>query len=199
MASPFVSLMLHPLPRGASYFRPRQDLPKQVKPENPAIFSMTDLRQVAALTIDPNAGIEFALQRMIDGGVRLLLVVDSLQLVVGLITSTDIQGEKPLKFQQARGVKYEDILVRDIMTAHERLEVMRLEDVLKARVGDIVETLKRTGRQHALVVDADLENRNRAIRGIFSSTQIGRQLGQQIVTSGRAASFADLGQALNAG
>jgi len=57
---------------------------------------------------------------------------------------------------------------------------MELQDVLQVRVGDIVESLKRSGRQHALVIEsgsADATSASRTVRGIFSLTQIARQLG----------------------
>jgi hypothetical protein len=84
------------------------------------------------------------------------------------------------------------------MTPHERLEVMLYEDVLKARVGDIIATLRRSGRQHALVVDTDSATRLPGIRGIFSTTQIARQIGAEITLPGHAANFAELGAALGA-
>ncbi len=80
------------------------------------------------------------------------------------------------------------------MTPYDRLEVMTWFDVERSRVGDIIESLKRVGRQHALVVDGEPEAQT--IRGIFSSTQIARQVGEPIDTSVRAANFADLEYAL---
>jgi hypothetical protein len=66
------------------------------------------------------------------------------------------------------------------MTPADLMEAMELQDVLQVRVGDIVETLKRSGRQHALVIEsgsADATTASRSVRGIFSLTQIARQLG----------------------
>jgi len=62
------------------------------------------------------------------------------------------------------------------MTHADDLDVLHLEDVEKARVGDIVVTLKRLGRQHALVMEPSRVSGAKAVRGIFSLTQIGRQL-----------------------
>jgi multidrug efflux pump subunit AcrB len=67
-----------------------------------------------------------------------------------------------------------------VMTPADHLEAMELQDVLQVRVGDIVETLKRSGRQHALVIEsgsADTTSATRTVRGMFSLTQIARQLG----------------------
>jgi len=180
-----------------SYFEPSQELPARVREQSPAILVMTDLRQQIAVTVEPNVSIDWALQRMKAAGVRLLFVVDSDKLVLGLITATDLQGEKPLQFQQELHLRYEEIMVRDIMTPKNGLEVMLMEDVLRASVADVIATLRSTGRQHALVLDDDPHTERPAIRGIFSASQIGKQLDQLIETTEVANTFAEVELALN--
>jgi hypothetical protein len=65
------------------------------------------------------------------------------------------------------------------MTPAERLEILDLDAVRSARVGDVIATLRLAGRQHALVVETDPDTAavGKVIRGIFSLTQIARQLG----------------------
>jgi CBS domain containing-hemolysin-like protein len=193
----FRSLQLHPLPGLISYFEPSQELPAKVNEDSPAILVMTDLRQQIALTIEPNVSIDWALQRMKTAGVRLLFVVNSDKQVLGLITSTDIQGEKPLQFRQQLNLRHEEIMVRDIMTPHAQLETLRMEDILRSSVGDIIATLTDSGRRHALAMDDDPRSGQSAIRGIFSLSQIGKQLGRLIDTSEVAHTFAEVELALN--
>lgn len=190
-------LPLYPLPGLISYFEPGQELPAQVTSSSPAILAMTDLRQQSAFTVEPNISIDRALQCMKSVGVRLLFVVNGDQEILGLITSTDILGEKPLQFHNELHLRYEEIMVRDIMTPQSSLEVMNMEDVLRASVRDIVATLQGSGRRHALVLDYDARNGKPAIRGIFSASQIGRQLGQVIETTEVATTFAAVEVALN--
>jgi CBS domain containing-hemolysin-like protein len=181
------------------YFRPSQELPDKVTLESPAIMTMTDLRQVAALTIEPNVSIEWALQRMREGGVRLLLVINHDHDVVGLITSTDIQGEKPLRFLQEVRLRHSEIPVRDIMTPRDNLEFISMDDVLKASVGNVLETLRRMGRKHALVYDRDKRAGHASIRGIFSASRLSRQLGVVFEPIEVARSFAEVEVAINSG
>jgi hypothetical protein len=57
---------------------------------------------------------------------------------------------------------------------------MGIEDVVHARVGDVIATLKRSGRRHALVVESPRDEAGpptHTVRGIFSITQIARLLG----------------------
>ncbi|HHJ16250.1 MAG TPA: CBS domain-containing protein [Gammaproteobacteria bacterium] len=193
----FRALALHPLPGLVSFFEPSQELPAQVKEDSPAILVMTDLRYQIALTVEPNVSIDWALQRMKTAGVRLLFVVNSDKQVLGLITSTDIQGEKPLQFHQELHLRYEEIMVRDIMTPQVQLEVLNMEDVMRAAVGDIVTTLRSVGRRHALVLDEDPRFDRPAIRGIFSVSQISKQLNRSIETTEVAQTFAEVEAVLN--
>jgi len=84
-----------------------------------------------------------------------------------------------MRFAQARGIRHGEVLVRDIMTPSDRLEILERDAVSHARVGDVVATLRFAGRQHALVVESSPEapGNEKTIIGIFSLTQIARQLG----------------------
>ena len=80
------------------------------------------------------------------------------------------------------------------MVSRENIEVLSLRDVSHARVGDIVETLKHAERQHALVVDDQGSNNENSVRGIFSLTQIARQLGVDIQIHKLDHTFAEIAQ-----
>jgi len=167
-------------------------LTQRVTMESPAVAVMTDLDRITAVTIGSGASIETANQCMIAAGIRLLLVVDEHQHILGLITASDMLGEKPLLHMQRTGETYNEIVVGDLMTPQERLDVLQMSDVSRARVGDIVASLKYFGRQHALVVEKMGEQQTQRLRGIFSATQIGRQLGISVVSGEIATTFAQL-------
>lgn len=173
------------------YAQPSQPVPEQVTLDEAAVSVMTDLTRVTAVIILSGDTVDEAHRRMIQRGVRLLLVVDEDRRVVGLVTATDILGEKPVLAATERGVRREEVLVREIMTPHERLEVLSMTDVRSAKVGHIVATLKRAGRQHAVVVDSDPRGRQ-IVRGLYSATQIARQLGVSIQTSEIARTFSEI-------
>ena len=156
----------------AGFRRPTQPQASRVDVESPALQVMTDLSRVSPATIRPQAPLGGANQFMIARGVRLLLVVDDAEAVLGVITATDILGEKPMVVATDRGLRRDELTVADVMTPATRVEVIALADVESARVGHVLETLRRAGRQHALVTDFE-----RMVRGIFSVSQIARQLG----------------------
>jgi CBS-domain-containing membrane protein len=182
-------LAFRKLKAGAGFHQPNTDKP--VKADSPAIEVMTDLQQVSAATTTADASLAQATQVMVSRGVRLLLVVDNLGDIQGLITARDTMGERPIKFIQENRVKHGDLLVRDCMTPLKNIEVLALSDVLRAEVGHIVATLKGVGRQHAMVVETNAAG-DELIRGIFSITQIGRQLGMPLQAFEVAKTFAEI-------
>jgi CBS-domain-containing membrane protein len=130
--------------------------------------------------------------------VRSLLVTDVHEDVIGIITSHDLLGDRPQSAMRALGIPFSGVRVSDIMTTDEQVEVLHLDDVLHAHVGDIVETLKHSGRQHALVVEEDCSTGKTTIRGIFSASQIARQLGVHSQTHVLSETFAGIDQAMAA-
>ena len=159
--------------------------------EDSALVVMTDLNKIKAFTIESTASIDFANSKMIACGVRLLFVMNAEHVLVGLITASDLFGETPITHMQKHGGLREDILVQDIMTPRAKLKTLQMADVIRARVGDIIETMKDFGRQHILVVDKQGDESNERICGLFSTTQISRQLGIEINLSPRASTFAE--------
>jgi CBS domain containing-hemolysin-like protein len=169
--------------------------PSRVDTEDPALEVMTDFRRVRAITVPASVSMEFAARRMRANRVHLLLVTDENNLVLGLVTSTDIEGDKPVRLVHDRGLRRAEITVADLMTPRERLEVIEFDDLARACVGHVVATLKAVGRQHAMVVDRDAHGRQR-VRGLFAASQLGQQLGTPIQTVEIARSFAEVESAL---
>ncbi len=185
----FLSLPSHSLGGNAGFRRPNQS---KVGLESPALTVMTDLTRVSPATIGPEAPIEAANRFMMMRGVRLLLVVDEREDVLGVISATDILGERPLRVATGRGLRRDELVVADVMTPAERVEVIALADIDGARVGHVVATLMHAGRQHALVVDSDAASGRLMVRGILSLSQVARQLGEPLQLSEVARTFAEI-------
>jgi CBS domain-containing protein len=194
------------LGEGAGYRRPTQPRATRVTRDSPALEVMTDLLRTSPATIRPQAPIEGANQYMISRGVRLLLVVDERDTVLGVVTATDILGEKAMRVALELGVRRDQLGVGDLMTPARQVNVLALADVERARVGHVLETLRQAGRQHALVVDDEFQPpktlidpplRRVMVRGIFSLSQLARQTGVQVQSSGEVArTFSEIEAAL---
>ena len=164
--------------------------------DSPAIEAMTDFTRTSVVAINADASKVDANARMISRGVRLLFVTDGDEQVLGLVTARDILGEKPLQLSHARNCKPDDLKVSDLMTPADQLETLYLKEVLNARVVDILDALKRLGRQHMLVEDADPVTGLPRIRGLFSATHIGRLLGVPVLGFDLPRTFAEIEAAL---
>jgi hypothetical protein len=77
------------------------------------------------------------------------------------------------------------------MTPLEQLEAVDFDEVAHASVGHVAATLAAARRQHTLVVERGPQSEVR-IRGIFSVSQISRQLGAAIQTTAAATTFSEL-------
>ncbi len=194
--SQYTPLALFTLKPSTGYARPYYHTPSPAKVSASAMEVMTDLHYVQAGTIQANVDLESASHKMIARGVRALLVINDEENVIGIITARDLMGERPAEAIRSLGIGYGDLRVRDIMTGEDDIEVLSLNDVLHAHVGDIVETLKHSGRQHALVIEDDPITEKPMIRGIFSASQIARQLGIPLQTSELSQTFAEIDHAI---
>lgn len=176
----------------------RTDESRKVSASSPAVEVMTDFTRVPAATIGAGILLDDANRAMMLRGVRLLLVADARQLVRGVISVADLLGERPVHVARNRGVPLGELTVSDVMTPLENTEAVELGEVLRADVGHIVATLRRSGRQHALVLEREEGGRG-LIRGIFSASQIARQLGEpQPISTEIARTFAEIEAAIAA-
>lgn len=189
----YQALPIRELGADTGFRRPVQAQAARVTRESPALHVMTDFARVSPATIRPQAPLAGANQFMITRGVRLLLVVDEgHEKVLGVVTATDLLGERSMLVATGRGLRRDELTVADVMTPAAQVEAIALADVEGARVGHVLETLRRAGRQHALVFGTDA-----TVRGVFSLSQIARQLGVSLEPGGEVArTFSEIEAAL---
>lgn len=163
---------------------------------SPGLEVMTDLTEVKAATIDPRTSLAGAEQMMIHQGVRLLFVVSDFPCIEGLVTSTDLLGDKPMRLVHQRNVRHEDICVADVMTGLSMLDAIDYDELKAATVVRVVATFRQFGRNHLLVVQTASHQSPARIRGVLSLTQLERQLGRAIAATEIAGTFAEIEKAL---
>ncbi len=164
--------------------------------ESPALDVMTDLTQVKAATIHPATSLRQAEQMMIYQGVRMLFVVTDMPTIEGLVTTTDLRGDKPMRAIHERNLHYDDLCVADVMTALAMLDAIDYDRMKTTTVGNAIATLKRLGRNHLLVVENDTDQKTRRVRGVISRSQVERQFGTPIDITPIATNFSEIGRAL---
>jgi len=145
-------------------------------PGDPAIHAITDFTREHPVTVDDERQIDDALGDMIHLGVRAMLVMRG-QRIVGLITSYDIQGERPLQFLQTSNYsRHQDIRVGHIMTPWDKLSALDWDGIQSARAGDLLQLLEEAGLTHLLVIERAKKNGAPIVRALVSRARLARQL-----------------------
>ncbi len=157
----------------------------QARPDTAALAVMTDFNRTVPLTVAPEQQVDAALQDMIVGGVRALLVVEDGRLL-GLVTANDLQGERPIQFQQsgfcdAYPCRHSDVHVGDVMTPLAKLTLLDQGAAERSTVSDILTLMQLEGLTHLLVMQPDALG-GREVHGLFSRTQLERALGDTAAT-----------------
>jgi CBS domain-containing protein len=156
-----------------------------LKLSDPAIYAITDFTRDYPMTVDPERQIDDALSDMIRLGVRALLVAKD-QVLVGLVTSYDIQGERPMQFLQSSNYsRHQDIRVVHVMTPWDELVALDWESVESGRAGELLAVFEQTNLTHMLVIEADRKTHVSVVRALASRTRLLRQL------AGRPSSLAE--------
>ena len=181
---------------GISIAQAQPQASMSVRLESPALQVMTDLTLVKAATTHPSTSLAQAEQMMIYQGVRMLFVVSDMPSLEGLITTTDLSGDRALRIVGERHVRHDELSVADVMTPLSMLDAIDFERMGSATVGNVISTLKRFGRNHLLVVQAAGAHTPQRVRGVISRAQIERQLGAPIDITQIASSFSEIERAL---
>jgi len=171
-----VSMSLVPMSQYRGATLPRRSVldGQPMDSRDPAVYAITDFTRDYPVTVDAERQIDDALNDMIRLGVRALLVGKD-QRLVGLITSYDIQGERPIQFLHSSNYsRHQDIRVADIMTPWDQLLALDWESVQSACAGDLWMIFEETGLTHVLVVEG--QKSSPTVRGLASRARLMRQL-----------------------
>jgi hypothetical protein len=132
--------------------------PHPLSPSAPALAAMTDLRDGRPVTVSEDERLEAALARMIHAGVRLLFSTNATGQLTGVITASNIQGEKPVRFLASSDClqnvcRWQDLRVRDIFTPVGAAPAASLASLRGASVADLRAWFEMTEHTHLLVAE----------------------------------------------
>ncbi len=166
--------------RGRARLAERAPRSNRLHRDSPALELLTDFHVERPVTVSPDRQIDAALQDMIHSGVRALLVIRR-QEVIGLVTSYDIQGERPAQFLQGGMCSKEsclrrDVLVEDIMTPWPDVPSVSYANLGDAVLGDVEATFEQLDATHLVVVEAAPQGTESVVRGLLSRSQLARNL-----------------------
>ena len=176
---------LHTAPVGNVKTLARPEIDEQLSLESPAQQIFTDFTHHHPIVIEGDLSVEQAGALMQRSHVKLTLVVDAHDQFLGVLSFSDLNGER-YQHLFGQGTAKEDITVTDVMIPSAELHAVLYEDINNSSIGCVVDTLKQEHRQHFLVMDKQPK-----IRGVFSASDIARRLHVPIDIS-QAPTFADI-------
>jgi DeoR family transcriptional regulator, catabolite repression regulator len=138
---------------------------------SPATEFFTDFKKHRPLTIDgstPAIDVEMLMRR---AHVRLKLVVDADGEFIGTISADDL-SQQNFMIRIANGDRLHDITVSDMMCPKHEILALDIDQLERSSIGDVIESLQRSGQQHCLVVDRAHDH----IRGLISASDVARRL-----------------------
>lgn len=162
-------LTLQTLPREVSLAKP--ETVSNLTLNSPALSFFTDFYHVKPLTIEASISALEAKKLMQKAHVKMKLVVNCHNEFIGLITANDLIDRRLVQ-KVSEGTRREELDLIEFMIPKSEIKALDYHEMSKAVIGDVISALKSSGQQHCLVVD----HADNKIRGIFSASDISRQL-----------------------
>ncbi len=170
----------------------RPDQSDPLTTDSPALAVLTDFTEQQPLMLEQSTPLDEAIALMKRTHARLKLVIDAKETFRGIISLADLLSLKVMRASQDTGLGRNDLVVGDIMTPRSSLHAVDYSDLARARIGDLLATMKDFGDHYVLVVDGA----RRSIRGIVSANDISHGLHIPIQIGERANSFSDIYRAV---
>lgn len=158
------------------------DLPELVHLDDSARTVFIDFSKATPATVSPSTTIDEAMHDLKVLHLQLLLVEDK-GTIIGLISHEDIRSERPLRIMQEKGLSRDEITVEMLMKPRSSILVIDTNNIRNAKVGHLLNTLKDNSANYILVV-RKLKGDKHLIKGVFSASQIGKQLHVDLSTIG---------------
>ncbi|MGA0610153.1 hypothetical protein [Caldimonas sp. KR1-144] len=181
--------------------RPRASL------RDPALRLYTDLRSGAVVVVQPDDSADSTLALLVRAGVRMALVGSVREGsgdVQGLVTASDLAGERATLRALERGVAHHELTAADLMTPLSQWPSVEFGALGRAQVGDVIATLRATGRRYLLVTETSMTQTPlksgvpvTRLRGLFSASRIEQALETALPEDLQSRSFAELRHALD--
>lgn len=137
----------------------------------PALDVLTDYVRYRPHVVENTLSVTRCEELMRKSHIRFMLVVDPQNRLLGMVDMVDLVGPRLQKLVGPDQPKRE-ILVQEVMTPRSELKSIDYDDLRRATVGDLVETLTHDHCQLILVVDRGREE----IRGIVTANDLAQCL-----------------------
>lgn len=137
----------------------------------PALNVFTDFNEIPPRVIESNTPADELVRLMRKEHVRMKLVVDANNTFIGIISVEDLCEEAFIK-HVANGFSRSELVVADLMRPKESLLALSYSALKNTDIETLLYSQRSNALQHLLVIDET----NKTIRGVVSSSDIARKL-----------------------
>lgn len=173
-------------------------MPELIHLDDQATQIFIDFETQQPSVVEPKQSINEVMVDMKALGIHLMPVIQE-ERVIGLISSEDILGEKPMKVIQDKRIPRENVTVEMVMTPAHDLLAINYQELTHSRVGHVLSTLNEAKQHYALVIDiAEHNSDHHVVHGLIYFYDILKRMDRQVVTELREArNLLELNRLLN--
>lgn len=190
-------LQLLPL-AGKQLVLAEQNAGPKISLESKAEDIMTDFRKKDPVVIHQHESVDIALARMLATHVRSLLVVDSTNKMIGILTSREVNSSRAMEYAAKHNIKKRsEVEAENIMIPNEKIHAICYDELQSKNptIRDILEHLRTLHERHVLVVEQQ-SGESFTIRGMISASDIARSLEIELDLALEDTSFSKIGRYL---
>ncbi|RUO31447.1 hypothetical protein CWE12_00125 [Aliidiomarina sedimenti] len=124
---------------------------------------------------------------IMDGaGARYICVFDHQQRLTGVLALRDLHGRQAVRLAKELSIAHDDLSVDYLMKPISQLPLITYQQLERARIGDVVATLQKSGQDFLLVQEEG------QIVGLVSSLNIVERTGESVQVRHHVESFVDI-------
>lgn len=148
--------------------------PSLITVNDPASQVLENFHSTLPCLVSDQANIDDAWDKMQNLHTHNALIEQSGGQLIGLISSGDILGAKPITIMQNKRIQRGQVKTHMVMTPLKDIPTFTEDTIAQATVGHILVSLKTSNSQHALVVHQATDAWH--ISGLFSLSQISKHM-----------------------
>ncbi|WP_295798996.1 CBS domain-containing protein [uncultured Microbulbifer sp.] len=154
--------------------------------DSPALRFLTDFKEHHPAVLTANMSALDAAQVLRTAHMASALVMNHRGEFIGMLTAEDVSYQRVMQCVAA-GIRRGDLTVGDLMRNRDRLQQLNYTELQSASIRDVLETLRRSGQRHCVVVDTEQHQ----VRGVISVEDVAARLHMEFPIDAPA-NFAEL-------
>lgn len=155
------------------------ETPEVVYADDPASYGMVDFSHEEPVTVEESTTVDKASSMSRKIKAHDLLILDEEQQLCGILHSADLEGVRPTQIMESKDIEKNEVTVGMLMTPLDKVLCLNYDEILHARIGNLIASLNQQRCEYALAIDSDKNSGQQTVRGLISKWRLTRQLGEK--------------------